>query len=238
MRQIATRPRNAVVAASIIAAIVIVGAIAASIYIFGGGGGRSNTAANSTVTVPTLATSSGSTIFIVDGSSSKATFTIDEVLFGSPNTVVGQTNQVAGQILVNQQDPSQSQLGEIKVNLSTLVTDNDLRNHTLQGRILETSQSGNQYATFVAKSITGLPSSIAVGQQVSFKITGDLTVHGVTKTATFDAQVKVVSAKQLTGQAQTTVKFSDFNISIPNVPSVSNVGESVKLAIAFTANAK
>jgi polyisoprenoid-binding protein YceI len=191
------------------------------------------------VTVPTLASSSGSgsTVFMLDSSSSKATFTIDEVLFGSPNTVIGQTNQVAGQILVNQQNPSQSQLGEIKVDLSTLVTDNDLRNHTLQGRILETGQSGNRYATFVAQSITGLPSSIAVGQQVSFKITGALKVHGVTKTVTFDAQVKEVSAKQLTGQAQTTVKYSDFNISIPNVPSVSSVGESVKLAITFIANA-
>ncbi len=236
MRQIATRPRNAV-ALSIIAVILIVGAIAASIYLFGGGGGRSSTAANSTVTVPTLAPSSGSIAFTIDDSSSKATFTIDEVLFGSPNTVVGQTNQVAGQILVNQQDPSQSKLGEIKVDLSTIVTDNDLRNHTLQGRILETGQSGNQYATFVAKSITGLPSSIAVGQQVSFKITGALTVHGVTKTVTFDAQVKEVSAKHLTGQAQTMVKYSDFNISIPNVPSVSSVGDSVKLAITFTANA-
>lgn len=236
MRQIATRPRT-VVAFSVSAVILIVGAIAASIYIFGGGGGRSSTAANSTVTVPTLASSSGSTVFTLNGSSSKATFTIDEVLFGSPNTVVGQTNQVTGQILVNQQDPSQSQLGKIKVDLSTLVTDNDLRNHTLQGRILETGQSGNQYATFVAKSITGLSSSSAVGQQVSFTITGALTVHGVTKTVTFDAQVKEVSAKQLTGQAQTTVKYSDFNISIPNVPSVPSVGESVKLAITFTASA-
>jgi YceI-like protein len=121
MRQIATRPRN-VVALSIIAVILIVGAIAASIYNFGGGGGRSSTAANSTVTVQTLAPSSGSIAFTIDDSSSKATFTIDEVLFGSPNTVVGQTNQVAGQILVNQQDPSQSKLGEIKVDLSTLVT--------------------------------------------------------------------------------------------------------------------
>jgi polyisoprenoid-binding protein YceI len=236
MRQIATRPRS-VVAFSVAAVVLIVGAIAASIYIFGGAGGRSSTAAKSTVTVPTLTSSSGSTVFTLDGSSSKATFTIDEVLFGSPNTVVGQTNQVAGQILVNQQDPSQSRLGEIKVDLSTLVTDNDLRNHTLQGRILETGQSGNQYATFVATSITGLPASIAVGQQMSFKITGALTVHGVTKTVTFDAQVKEVSAKQLTGQARTTIYYSDFNISIPNVPSVSSVGERVKLAITFTANA-
>ena len=187
--------------------------------------------------MPTLAPTDGATLFTIDSSSSKATFTIDEVLFGNPNTVVGETDKVAGQILVNAQDPSKSQVGEIKIDVSTLVTDNDLRNRTLQGRILQTDTAANQYATFVAKSITGLPESIAVGQQVSFKITGDLTIHQVMKTVAFDATVKAVSDKQITGTASTTVKYSDFGISVPDVPSVTGLGDMVKLALDFTANA-
>ena len=222
---------------AVIAVALIAGAIAASIYILGAGGGATSKTANGTVTVPTLATNGSGTLFIIDQSSSKATFTIDEVLFGKPNTVVGETSHVAGQILVNQQNPSQSQIGEVKVDVSTLVTDNPLRNRTLQGRILETDQSANQYATFIAKSITGLPSSIAAGQQVSFKISGDLTVHQVTKPVTFTAKVTLVSDKQLTGQAQTTVKYSDYNITVPDVPSVTGLGDTVTLTITFTANA-
>jgi polyisoprenoid-binding protein YceI len=229
------RPRTIAVSVAAIAVVLIVGAIVASIYVFGAGG--RTTTARSTVTVPTLIPTSGDTVYTIGASSSKATFTIDEVLFGKPNTVVGETNQVAGQILVNQSDPSKSQLGEIKIDISTLVTDNDLRNRTLRGRILETDTPANQYATFVARSISGLPSSIAVGQQVSFKITGDLTVHQVTKSVTFDAQVTLASAKQLTGQAETTVKYSDFNIAVPDVPSVTGLGDTVKLALTFTANA-
>jgi polyisoprenoid-binding protein YceI len=122
------------------------------------------------------------------------------------------------------------------VDVSTLVTDNPLRNRTLQGRILETDQPANQYATFIATSISGLPSSVAVGQQVSFKITGDLTIHQVTKPATFDAKVTLVSDRQLTGQAQTTVKYSDYGITVPDVPSVTGLGDTVTLAITFTAN--
>jgi polyisoprenoid-binding protein YceI len=72
---------------------------------------------------------------------------------------------------------------------------------------------------------------------VSFKITGDLTIHQVTKTVTFDAKVTLVSARQLTGQAQMTVKYSDFNIAIPDVPSVTGVGDTVILALTFTASA-
>jgi polyisoprenoid-binding protein YceI len=229
-------PRTIAVGLAVVAVALIVGAIVASIYVFGAGSGKTSIASG-TVTVPTLAPTGGGAIFAIDSSSSKATFTIDEVLFGKPNTVVGETNQVAGQILVNQQDPSKSQLGEIKIDVSTLATDNDLRNRTLRGRILETDTPANQYATFVARSLTGLPSSITVGQQVSFTITGDLTIHQVTKTETFDAKVMVVSEKQITGRASTTVKYSNFGISIPDVPSVSSVGDTVKLALDFTANA-
>ena len=236
MRETLMRPRTFIVGFALLAVAVIVGGIVGAIYIFGAGGTKTG-AASGTVTVPTLVPTDGATLFTIDGSASKATFTIDEVLFGNPNTVVGETNKVAGQILVNAQDTSKSQVGEIKIDVSTLVTDNDLRNRTLHGRILETDTSANQYATFVAKSITGLPESITVGQQVSFKLTGDLTIHQVTKTVTFDAKVTVVSEKQITGTASTSVKYSDFGISIPDVPSVTSVGDTVKLALGFTANA-
>jgi polyisoprenoid-binding protein YceI len=235
--QALVRRRTLAIGGAVIVAVVIVCAIAGAIYVFGAGGNNPAKTGDGTVTVPTLTASGDTTIFAIDSSSSKASFTIDEILFGKPNTVVGATDQVAGQIAINTKDPSQSKIGEIKVDVSTLTTDNPLRNRTLQGRILETDDPSNQYAAFVASSISGLPSSIAVGQEVSFKITGTLTVHGVTKTETFDATVKVVSEKQLTGQAQTTVKYSDFNISVPDVPSVTGLGETVKLAIDFTANA-
>jgi len=235
MRETWKRSRAIAIGLAAIAAVVVVVAIVASIYIFGAGGKTG--ASSGTVTVPTLVPTDGATLFTIDSSSSKATFTIDEVLFGNPNTVVGETDKVAGQILVNAQDPSKSQVGEIKIDVSTLVTDNDLRNRTLQGRILETDTAANQYATFVAKSITGLPESVAVGQQVSFKITGDLTIHQVTKSVTFDATVTAVSDKQITGTASTTVKYSDFDISVPDVPSVTGLGDTVKLALDFTANA-
>ena len=237
MLQALFRRRALAIAASVVAALVIVGAVIGAIYVFGAGNRNPTKTGGGAVTVPTLTASGDTTIFAIDSSSSQAIFTIDEILFGKPNTVVGQTSQVAGQIAINTKDPSQSKIGEIKVDVSALTTDNPLRNQTLRGRILETDDPSNQYATFVASSISGLPSSIAVGQEVPFKITGALTVHGVTKTVTFDATVKAVSDKQITGQAQTTVKYSDFHIAVPDVPSVTGLGDTVTLAIAFTANA-
>ena len=214
--------------------VVLVAAIAASIYVFGGGGGASNVNSKPP-TVPTLVATSGETIYTLDSSASQATFTIHEVLLGNPNTVVGKTNAVAGQILVDEQDPAKSQIGEFKVDLSTLVTDSDLRNQVIQGRILETSDPSNQYATFVASAITGMPATVAVGQQVTFAVTGALTIHQVTRTETFQVQLTPQSQTVLVGTAQTTVKYEDFNLAIPSVPTVTGVTDAVVLALSFTA---
>lgn len=214
-------------------AVVVVAFAAGGIYLFGGGGPTSH----GPVTAPTLVPTKNGTIFTIDSSASEATFTIDEIHFGQPNTVVGKTNQVAGQILVDKQDPAKSQVGEIRVDLSTLATDNDFRNRELQSHILETGQASNQFATFVPAAPSGLPSTIAVGQTVAFQITGALTIHGVTRTVTFDTRVTAESATLLKGQTQATIKYKDYNISIPSVPSVTGVSDNVILALTFAAHA-
>lgn len=233
MRQFLQRPLGWIVAGGV--ALALIALLASAIYVFGAGGATTAPSATAT-TAPTLQPTANGTRFTLDASSSEASFTIDEVLFGKPNTVVGKTNQVTGQIVVNRQDPSQSQVGQIRVDLSTLATDNDLRNRTLQGRIFETSDSSNQYATFTPTSLSGLPSTIAIGQQVSFKMTGDLVIHHTTKSVTFDAQATLTSDTGLKGQAQTTVRYKDFGLNIPSVPSVAGVSDTVKLALTFTAH--
>ena len=233
MRQFLTRGWGQVGAG--VAVVLVVAVATGGFYLFGGNGGAHGTSGSSSAA--TLAPSKDATTLTIDPSSSEATFTIDEVLFGKPNTVVGKTNAVTGQIQINLKDPSQSQAGQIRVDLSTLATDSELRTRTLQNRILETGQQANQFAVFVPKSITGLPSSVSFGQPVSFKITGDLTIHQVTRSVTFDTQVTLTSSTALTGQAQATVKYQDFNLAIPNVPSVTGVSDSVRLALAFTAKA-
>ncbi|GAC1453782.1 MAG: hypothetical protein PVSMB4_14460 [Ktedonobacterales bacterium] len=219
-----------------IAAITLIGIVAGSFYLFGGSG----TASTGAAVAPTLSPTKDGVVFTIDPSASDATFTIDEVLLNRPNTVVGKTNQVTGQLLVNKVNPSLSQIGTIRVDLSTLVTDNDFRNRALQNRIFETSDSANQYATFTATSLKGLPTSatsISAGQPLTFQITGDLTIHQVTRIVTFDTQMSVESATLLKGQAHATVRYQDFNLAIPSVPSVASVSDTVVLAISFTAHA-
>jgi polyisoprenoid-binding protein YceI len=235
VQQVVQRPRTRIAIAIGVAALLIIAFAAGIFYIFGGNGAKSS---SGLVAAPTLAPSGGSgTVFTIDSAASQTTFSIDEVLFGQPNTVVGQTSAVAGQIRIDRDDPSRSQVGQIKVDVSALTTDNDLRNRTLQNRILETGDPSNQFATFTPKTVTGLPARITTGQPVPLTVTGDLTIHGTTRGVTFNATVTLVSATQLNGQATATVKYADFGLAIPDVPSVTGVGSTVKLALSFTAKA-
>jgi polyisoprenoid-binding protein YceI len=53
---------------------------------------------------------------------------------------------------------------------------------------------------------------------------------------TFDVTAQAVSNNQISGTATATIQRSDFNLQIPSVPRVANVGEQVALQIDFVAN--
>lgn len=181
----------------------------------------------------TQSTGSGTVTYKIVPASSTASFTVGEVLNGSPNTVVGTTNQVAGEIALDPNNPASAQIGPIQVDGRTLVTDNNFRNRAIANQILDTNNY--EYITFTPKTLSGLPEQIAYGTSYTFKINGDLTIKNVTKQVTFDATVTPIDATHLKGSAMTTVLYKDYGISIPQVRSVASVDNQVILKIDFTA---
>jgi len=179
------------------------------------------------------AVSSGVVVFTISQEQSEVRFTLDELLRDQPNTVVGVTDQVAGEIAVNFGSPAASQVGEITINARTLRTDNDFRNRAINNEILDTGPY--EFIRFVPTEITGLPESVAVGDTVEFQVVGDLTIRDVTQSVTFDVTVTVVSETEITGYGSAVVLRSDYELTIPNVPSVANVTDEVLLEIEFTA---
>lgn len=169
------------------------------------------------------------------GEESQAQFSLNEVLAGKPTLVVGSTHQVAGDIQVSTENPAKITIGEIKIDARTLKTDNERRNASLNRLILKTDKSGNEYITFKANEVTGLPEKIQTGQEFSYKIKGDLTISGVTKPATFEATSTIGEDGSFTGSANTTVTYADFNVSVPSLPFLSNVDKTTKLSISIVA---
>lgn len=181
------------------------------------------------------AASSQPTIFEIVPAQSQARFMIDEVLRGEPFTVVGVTDQVAGQFAVDPTDLSTAQMGPILVNARTLATDNDFRNRAIKNRILVTDQY--EFITFTPTAITGLSGAGTPGQSYEFQISGDLTILDTTQPVTFQATATPVSETELQGSASVTILYNDFNLTIPASQAVSAVADEVTLEIDFVANA-
>ena len=164
---------------------------------------------------------------------SEVRFLIYEVLNGAPKTVVGTTNQVAGELAVDPNDPTQTQVGVIQVNARTLTTDSEMRTRTIANRILETNQY--EFITFTPTSLVGLPEQGSVGQAYKFQMVGDLTIKDVTKEVTFAVTATPQSETRLEGTATTTILYADYGITIPSVRQVASVEDEVRIEIDFVA---
>lgn len=184
--------------------------------------------------VVTIPPESGPIVFQISQDDSQASFMIYEELRGQPKDVIGTTDQVAGEIALDKSDLSATQVGVIQVNARTLITDDDRRNQAIRNRILNTDNY--EFITFTPTGISGLEGTAAVGQDFTFQITGDLTIRDVTKPVVFDVTAQLVSEDQLTAHAETKIQRGDFNLVIPSVPSIANVGEEIALEINLVAN--
>lgn len=185
-------------------------------------------------TTEPAAVQSSATLFRISADDSEVRFELDELLRGAPTHVVGTTNQVAGDILVDFSKPSSSRVGEIRINARTLATDQEFRNRAIRSEILESSKDEYEFISFTPTAIEGLPDSIEVGQQVTFKITGDLKIRDITQSVIFDVTA-TASEDRLEGSATTTVTRTQYSLEIPQVPSVADVTDEVVLTINFVA---
>jgi polyisoprenoid-binding protein YceI len=174
-------------------------------------------------------------IYQISQADSQVRFELDEELRGQPKTVVGVTDQIAGEIAVNLSDLSTTQVGVILINARTLTTDNNFRNRAINNEILDTG--AYEFITFTPSSVDGLPAGTAVGEEVTFTISGDLTIRDITNPVTFEVVATAVSETQLSGTASAIVSRADYDLRIPEVPNVANVEETVELYIDFVANA-
>lgn len=193
--------------------------------------------AAATEAAPTDAPAAGGlTVYSISTTDSNATFTINEVLRGSPKEVVGDNSEVAGEIAVDLADLSTVQIGVMQIDARSFVTDEDRRNGAIRNFILNTSQF--PFITFTPTAITGLSGAASVGQPFTFQVTGDLTIRDVTKPVVFNVTAQADNEKQISGTATAAIKRSDFGLTIPSVPFVADVSDDITLSLAFVAPAK
>ncbi|MBP9821471.1 MAG: YceI family protein [Candidatus Pacebacteria bacterium] len=162
---------------------------------------------------------------------SKAEFRIGEILRDKPFTAIGTTSNILGDIILSN---AALGFGTIKVNARTFKTDSENRDGAIARMILKSEKPENEWITFRTTGISGLPASAPMNRDLSFSMTGELTIAGVTKSVTFSTVMKITEAA-ITGTATTTLKRSDFNLTTPNIPFVASVDDSFPISVTIIA---
>lgn len=173
------------------------------------------------------------TFTLVPGES-RAEYQVGETFFEGNrfNLAIGVTTAVTGQIKVDPSIPSTAQIGEITVDVSQLTSDSSRRD----GRIRQSWLESSTYpiARFVPTKIEGLPDSYTPGEEITFTITGDLTVKTVTLPVTFNVTARLQDSA-LTGVAETTIKLSDFGVGPIEIAGFLGTEDEAKLVLNFVA---
>jgi polyisoprenoid-binding protein YceI len=144
-------------------------------------------------------------------SGSTVGYRISEILFGQKATAVGRTSAVAGDLVV---DGTTLRSTSLTVDMTTMASDSDRRDSAFHGRIMNTSRYPTATFTLTAP-ITALPAAPADKTELSYRATGDLTMHGVTKSVTFTLKARR-SGATLEVNGAIPITFADWGIDNPS----------------------
>jgi polyisoprenoid-binding protein YceI len=202
------------------------------------------TAVASTATPTATATSATSVTTITSGTwtisdTSKATVRVREQLVGVnlPSDAVLVATGATGTFLLKD-DGTFSSGSKITFDLTTLASDQRDRDNFVKMDTLQTRQFPK--AEFVPTKTTGLVLPMPASGEFTFKLTGQITIHGKTKDVTFDV-VATRTGNDLTATASSapTWKFGDFGMSAPSVPfRVVSVVDEIRVVVDLVASVK
>jgi polyisoprenoid-binding protein YceI len=174
-------------------------------------------------------------VYRIVSAESEARFSVYETF--PEGTAIGRTREIAGDVYIDFNTPSNSQLGTIRINLRTLATGDPDRDKSIRCCVLLTARPEYEFADFVPTQISGYPEQVVFGQPNELQITGNLTLRGVTQPVTFNVLLTVISSDELRGFATATVIRSNFSIinDADNGFDYHGVAEEVALEFEFTA---
>jgi polyisoprenoid-binding protein YceI/Na+-translocating ferredoxin:NAD+ oxidoreductase RnfD subunit len=165
---------------------------------------------------------------------SQASYHAHEQLVGRslPNEAVGTTPAVSGNIILASDGAVVADQSAITVDLRSLHSDENRRDNFIQRNTLQTAQFPT--AVFVPRAVEGLPLPLPTEGEASFRLSGDLTVHGVTRPVTWQATAQF-NGQDVTGSATTNVQLSDFEMTQPKAGPVVSVEDGLGLQLDFHA---
>jgi polyisoprenoid-binding protein YceI len=194
-----------------------------------------STSAPTAVPATQPAAQSGQITYNIVPGESKVTYEVGETFLNQNNRfnlAVGITDQVTGSVIGDVNNPSAVTLGAFEVDISKFASDSSRRDGYIRDNGLESSKF--PIAKFVPTSVESLPGSYSEGQDVTIKVTGDMTIKTTTQPVTWDVTTRLVNGV-LTGKATTELLMSNFNVGPISILGVLNTEDKVKLTFDFVA---
>ena len=153
-------------------------------------------------------------------SGSQAGYRVREQLANLPaqSDAVGRTDAVTGTITVGGDGTTTTlTAASLQVDMTSLTSDKRMRDNRLRNEGLQTDAFPT--ATFKLTQPVTVPAAAVAGTASDVTLTGDLTIHGVTKSVAIPAKVQLSGG---TVQVAGSISFplSDYGIVAPNIGGV------------------
>lgn len=134
-----------------------------------------------------------------------------------PSVAVGRTNDIDGEIELEQDGILRGRVLVMRIDLRTLTSDQSRRDNYIRQNTLQADQF--PYAEFRSTEAAG-PATYRAGEEAAFQIPGIMTVKGRDKAVTWDARAKL-DGDSIVGTATTRVRLTEFGLQPPRLAILS-----------------
>lgn len=172
----------------------------------------------STVTDPPAAETDG--VWTI-GAGSQFGYRVKEVLGGVDTEAVGRGQDISGSITIA---GTQVTAGSFTVEVATIASDNSMRDDQFRGRVMETERFPE--ASFDLTFPIEIGAVPPLDGEVTALATGDLTLHGVTQSVTFEVTA-VRGSQRIAVVGSIPVVFADYDIDNPSNGAVTTEDDGV-----------
>ena len=142
-------------------------------------------------------------------------YRVKEVLGGLDTEAVGRTDQVTGELVI---EASRLMAATFSVDVGSITSDSSKRDNQFTGNIMDVSTYPT--ADFVLTTPIDFGSIPLPGFQLTATATGDLTLHGVTRSVTFEVTTEYAS-NVIGVLGSIDITFADYGIANPSNAFVS-----------------
>ena len=171
------------------------------------------------------------------GAGSLAGYRVREQLANLPaeSDAVGRTDKVTGSITIEGSgDTTSLTAGSLSVDTTSISSDKSMRDNRLRNEGLQTDSFPT--ATFKLTAPVAVPAAALAGTASDVTLTGDLTLHGVTKSVSIPAKAQLVNGV-ISVAGSLGFPLSDYSITAPNIGgfivSIADTG-TLEFLVNFT----